>query len=312
MTRLRAALIAVCLSAIFAPNASAIVGGHDVPAGQRGYVAYITIDAAFACTGTLVTPTFVVTAGHCSSITGAAIATPIGQPGQLITVSLGSNKPDQGEHPPVKSVIVQDDYLFLNGSGNDVALIQLATPSRQTPVKIAGKGEEPLWAAGTMADIAGFGITAEDGNAPDTMQEAKVPITTDAYAQNAYPADWDGATMIGAGFPQGGVDTCQGDSGGPLLVPAPNNSIRLVGDTSFGDGCARPGKPGIYGRLGDTKLREWIRGKAPDAVAPNATPAAAPAPGTSQKAKKKKRRASKRKAAQRRAAARAKARRASR
>ena len=161
-------------------------------------------------------------------------------------------------------------------------------------MKIAGRGEESLWAPGTMADIAGFGTTEEGGDTPDTMQEAKVPITTDAYAQNAYPNDWDGATMLGAGFPQGGVDTCQGDSGGPLLVPGPSGSLRLVGDTSFGEGCARPGKPGIYGRLGDTKLREWIRGKAPDAIAPDAA-AAASTPSTTTKAKKKskKRRAKK-------------------
>ena len=304
MTRFRAVLLALCLSAVFAPSANAVVGGTDVPAGQRGYVAYITIDGLFACTGTLVTPTTVVTAGHCSSITGAAVATPIGQPGQAITVSLGSNKPDEGEHPPVSAVTVQDDYLFLNGSGNDVALLTLGTPSTQTPVKIAGKGEEGLWAPGTMADIAGFGTTSEGGDTPDTMQQAKVPITTDAYAQAAYPSDWDGATMIGAGFPQGGTDTCQGDSGGPLLVPGPSGSIRLVGDTSFGDGCARPGKPGIYGRLGDTKLREWIRSKAPDAIAPDATaPAAAPATKTA-KPKKKSRAKSKK---SRRAAARAKA-----
>ena len=273
MTRFRAALIAACISAVCAPSAHAIVGGTAVPDGERGYVAYITIDAVFACTGTLVTPTVVVTAGHCSSISGAAISKPIGQPGQFVTVSLGSNKPDEGEHPAVKRVIVQDDYAFYNGSGNDVALIELSTPSTQTPVKIAGRGEAPLWAPGTMADIAGFGLTEEDGEAPDTMQQARVPITTDADAKAAYPEDWDGATMIGAGFPQGGVDTCQGDSGGPLLVPAPGGAIRLVGDASFGEGCARPKKPGIYGRLGDTKLREWIRGKAPDAIAPDATPA---------------------------------------
>jgi secreted trypsin-like serine protease len=307
MTRLRAALIALCLSAVFAPSASAVVGGKPVPAGQRGYVASILIDQGFLCTGTLVTPTVVVTAGHCGSITGAALATPIGQPGQLVDVSLGSNKLQAGEHPGVKQVIPQDDYLFLNGSANDVALIELAKPSTQTPVKVAGRGEEGLWSPGTLADIAGFGATEEGGDASDVMMEAKVPITTDAYAKNAYPSDWDGATMIGAGYPQGGTDTCQGDSGGPLLVPAPNGAPRLVGDTSFGDGCAQPGKPGIYGRLGDTKLREWIRSKFPDAVAPDASTTSSSTPATTTtKARKKSRtrKSKKSRRAARRAAAR--------
>src|SRR5947208_1270772 len=83
------------------------------------------------------------------------------------------------------------------------------------------------------------------------MQFAQVPITTDAYCANAYPngftpADggFDAGTMICAGYPQGGTDTCQGDSGGPLLVTVPGGALRLVGATSFGHGCAQPGKPG--------------------------------------------------------------------
>ena len=95
-------------------------------------------------------------------------------------------------------------------------------------------------------------------------------------AAEAYPYLIDGVdpllggfeseTQVAAGFPNGGVDTCQGDSGGPLLVPA-GTAMRLVGDTSYGNGCAEPGYPGVYGRLADTTLREWIASIAPDAIA---------------------------------------------
>jgi len=102
------------------------------------------------------------------------------------------------------------------------------------------------------------------------MQEAQVPIVADSVAAAAYP-EFENKTQIGAGYPQGGTDTCQGDSGGPLLVPdSATGTLRLAGDTSYGNGCAEPGYPGIYGRLGDTTLREWIRSVAPDAVAPDA------------------------------------------
>lgn len=279
MPRLRILLIAATLSAVFAPNASAIVGGKPVPVGQRGYVAYISIEPGFACTGTLVTPTHVVTAGHCSSVTGAVAPTPLinfSTRPELVKVTLGSVKRNDpaGEKPGVKAVKVHPKYVFENGSSYDVAVLELSRPSVQTPVRVAAPEEAGLWVPGTMAQIAGFGDTQEGGSAPAVMQEAQVPIVTDTTAKNAYPDSFEAVTQIGAGFPQGGTDTCQGDSGGPLLVPAPDGSLRLVGDTSYGEGCARPNRPGIYGRLAGPELRAFLAEQAPGSIAP-APPAAA-------------------------------------
>ena len=127
-------------------------------------------------------------------------------------------------------------------------MLRLSRNSVKAPTKVAGAGERGLWTAGTLATIAGWGVTSEGGDAPDTLQEAQVPITTDAYCDGAY-SDFDASTMVCAGYPQGGVDTCQGDSGGPLFA----GGRCVVGATSFGEGCARPGKPGVYARVGDAR-----------------------------------------------------------
>ena len=42
--------------------------------------------------------------------------------------------------------------------------------------------------------------------------------------------------------------------------------IRVLRFPRFGEGCARAGKPGVYARVADTLLREWIRSKAPAGV----------------------------------------------
>ena len=65
---------------------------------------------------------------------------------------------------------------------------------------------------------------------------------------------------------QGGTDTCHGDSGGPLFGRTAAGDLKVVGATSFGEGCARAGKPGVYARVADGPLREWIRSQAPAGV----------------------------------------------
>jgi Trypsin len=64
----------------------------------------------------------------------------------------------------------------------------------------------------------------------------------------------------------GGADTCQGDSGGPIFGGDAAGALKIVGATSFGERCARPGKPGVYTGVGDAVLREWIRSHAPDGI----------------------------------------------
>jgi secreted trypsin-like serine protease len=270
-----------------AAPAHAIVGGNDASPGEYPYVAHIVIDRAFQCTGTLVTPTQVVTAAHCSSLVPGGVANvPIGQPGQLIELSIGAyatpsasltgGYQSDGEKHVAKSVSVNPGWAGLGSVSHDVGVVELDTPSSKTPVKIASAAERSLWTAGTLATIAGFGVTQSDGDQPAVLQEANVPIVADEVAAEAYPylvegvdpvfGGFESQTQVAAGFPEGGVDTCQGDSGGPLLVPA-GTDMRLVGDTSYGAGCAEPGFPGVYGRPADATMREWIRSVAPGAIA---------------------------------------------
>jgi len=295
MPLLRTFLATLAVSVGVAAPAQAIVGGQDATPGEYPYVAHILIDRSFQCTGTLVTPTHVVTAAHCSSIVPGGVANvPLGQPGQLIEVSLGAHRTptasltggyqSEGEKHVGKSVSVHPAWAGLGSVSGDVAVVELDTPSSKPPVKIASAAERSLWSAGTMATIAGYGVTESGGEQPEFLQEAQVPITADAVTAEAYPYLIDGVdplfggfesrTQVGAGFPEGGVDTCQGDSGGPLLVPA-GAELRLVGDTSYGNGCAEPGFPGVYGRVADEAMREWIRSVAPGAISTGTTAAKA-------------------------------------
>lgn len=253
--------LVVALLVWSAGPASAVVGGHDASPGEYPAIAEVTF-GPFLCSGTLIAPDWVLSAGHCGSLTGAVVASPVAWPALLMNVRIGGLHPGEGEKVPVKRILLSPKYLLTDGY--DITLMQLRRNSTKAPVKVAGAGERSIWRAGTSAIIAGWGITAEGGNTPPTLQEANVPITSDSTCAAAY-SSFDPATMLCAGFPRGGVDTCEGDSGCPLFARS-GTALRVVGATSLGEGCARPGKPGVYARVADTALREWIRSKAPAAV----------------------------------------------
>jgi trypsin len=253
----RIAVLAVACFALTASPSAAIVGGNDASPGEYPSVAQVSY-AAWSCTGTLIAPDTVLTAGHCSSLDAGVVGTPVTWPAALIDVRIGGHRDGEGERVPVQQVLAHSNYLATKGY--DISLLKLARNSTQTPTKVAGAGERGLWSTGTLATIAGWGLTEEDGDPPSVLQEAQVPITTDAYCSGAY-GEFDARTMVCAGYPEGGIDSCQGDSGGPMFSGA-----RVVGVTSFGEGCARPNRPGVYARVGDDTLREWIRARVPNGV----------------------------------------------
>jgi trypsin len=254
------AAVCACLTMTAAPS-SAIVGGKDAPAGAYPSVAEITFGKSFLCTGTLISPNWVLSAGHCASATTGVTGSLVNWPAPLIDVRIGGVQSGRGELVPVERVVGQPDYLL--GSGYDISLLELSRDASSAPTHVAN--DDALWTPGTLEAIVGWGTTSEGGDTPDRLQEAHVPITTDAYCGGAYD-DFDAATMVCAGFPEGGVDTCQGDSGGPMFGRDAAGGLKVVGATSFGEGCARPGKPGVYARVADDVLREWIRSVTPAGV----------------------------------------------
>src|SRR3954467_5042513 len=142
--KLSIAMATACASlALTATPSLAIVGGHDAAAGAYPSIAEVHLGKSFLCTGTLIAPQWVLTAGHCGSITGDAVATPISWPTPLIDVYIGSNKAGQGEKGPVAQAIVEPSYLAT--SGYDVTLLKLAQPAKEAPTKVAGAGDRAIW-----------------------------------------------------------------------------------------------------------------------------------------------------------------------
>ncbi|GAA3867120.1 serine protease [Saccharothrix violaceirubra] len=212
-----------------------VVGGSRVAITDHPWVVYLTDSAGFQfCGGTLVAPRKVVTAGHCVVSRS---------PGTTRVVAGREDKRTrQGEVLAVEEIWVHERYDGAD-QGSDVAVLTLGSSAHQATLPLVSHAESELYEPGTLATVLGWGRVSELGATSRFLLAATVPLTTDEVCGEAYP-QYDPSAMVCAGRPDGGVDTCQGDSGGPLVAGG-----RLIGLTSWGEGCARPGKPGVYTRL---------------------------------------------------------------
>merc|ERR1712179_37383 len=107
--------------------------------------------------------------------------------------------------------------------------------------------------------ISGWGMKYEgSGVAATTLQVAAVPIISKdkCSAPGVYPSLT--ASMFCAGkLETGGVDGCQGDSGGPAVKKV-GDEFTILGVVSWGIGCARPYKPGVYTKTLLSKIGSQI------------------------------------------------------
>jgi len=147
------------------------------------------------------------------------------------------------QRKPVASILVHEGYNEATHE-NDVAIIRLASPLQlNSYVSIAClPGPDPAVNENVM--IAGWGTTTFEGDVSDPLLQANVLIMD--FCQYVY--DFDSTKQLCAGNYQYSKDTCQGDSGGPLMYED-NGQWMVSGVVSYGDGCAKVDRPGVYARV---------------------------------------------------------------
>jgi trypsin len=235
-----------------APRArSSIVGGGAADPAQWPYAVAIFRKGHMHCSGSVIAPTKVLTAGHC--VAGFNLAN-----FQVIVARPNLRDAAVGQSVAVSSGRVHPD--FEQTGLHDVAVLNLAQPTSVAPIPLATPEQS---AAATLAGgrlrVAGYGATNPFGVhlSPFLKQTFEI-VRTDRRCLKAYTRDlYAPESMVcalGAKRKHPGrfkihTSACSGDSGGPLVADTPTGAVE-VGTVSFGGAlCGLPAAPTVYSRV---------------------------------------------------------------
>ncbi|MFD9074878.1 S1 family peptidase [Streptomyces lasiicapitis] len=205
-----------------------VVGGTPAEQGEFPFMVRLSM----GCGGSLLEKDVVLTAAHC--VDGSSDNPDVTATGGVVDLE----SPDAVTVKATK-VIQAPGY---NGTGKDWAVIKLEKAIDQPTLPIA---EDDSYNKGDFT-IAGWGADKEGGNQQRHLLKAQVPFVDDATCKGAYSNLVEKEELCAGKMDTGGVDTCQGDSGGPMFRKDDSDKFVQVGIVSWGEGCARPSKPGVY------------------------------------------------------------------
>lgn len=248
-----------------------IIGGENAQKNAWRWIGYF-----YGCGSTLIANDWALTAAHCCTIPAwyfrgkdlcfgrdeRGVAAPQEQCAEIVELI---------QHPEYdRSETVLNDICLIR-LGKKLQYTQTVEPSclPRMGASLSEKDTKDI-----DCFVAGWGYR-EEGQAsslPSILQDTDANILANETCEEAYTQVDNNGNVINYyrrnemscfGHTDGTRDACQGDSGGPLVcleesekIPGRKNPV-LRGVVSWGEGCAKYEKPGVYARL--SNYVDWIQ-----------------------------------------------------
>jgi len=236
--------LALCVPTIASASDGAhasVIGGAPASIEQFPSLAYLEGGSgrhAFSCTGSVVAPRVVLTAGHCVEDieTGG-----FSQPGEY-KVATGIANPKLAQPENVFDVVATHVFPAFDPGviHGDAAVLILSRPTTAPPLALAGPGEAALYEGRAPVSVAGWGLTLpQNRQTPANLQTGTMvvqkPSTCRSRVRSYYTEFFPAAQLCVLSPPANKTGTCFGDSGGPAIgtradgVPVELGVISVVG-----------------------------------------------------------------------------------
>nr|CAD7426257.1 unnamed protein product [Timema monikensis] len=244
-----------------------VVGGTAAPYGAYPWTveikAYRPNKRKFEhhCGGAVVGPRLVMTAAHCLQ----------NEQADQLRIVVGEHFIEQRDQYEksfrVEDVLIHPKFRKVGFYSNDIALLKVKPVGDQgiqfnSHVRSICLPEQSTQSKeGAWCLVTGWGAQNPDDveSQSQSLQVAAVSLLDLATCRRS---DVYGGrhqdildSMVCAGVLEGGVDACGGDSGGPLACEVDGRFV-LTGLVSWGDGCAKKNRPGVYTRI--SHYVDWL------------------------------------------------------
>lgn len=220
--------------------------GEDAHPYVGAYVVEFEGELRPVCSGTLISPTVFLTAGHCTEF--------------VITEGLPTYVSfDPTYEPGASEVISGTPYLHPNFCADnkcapsgvsryDVGVIVLDRPVRMATYGVLpDAGLVDTLNEGQSLTVVGYGVRGSAPAGDRYRATVRLLNTTNEAVGDQF------VKTTGVGIGGGGEGACSGDSGGPLFLP---DQETIVGVTSYGYRLCKG--PGYYQRMDLPRALNWV------------------------------------------------------